>query len=485
MRQTSVELGDMTVFFGLPNAGKSYLLRAVYAAHMHLDPFVFRWCVDVKAIDEMLGSRVEIEVVDPETDENKNVVRAKYADIRVPQEALIGALRGALSRCVENALLPRGARYRLDGGASETLRFERALQLLPWLFCNRAERLGLTRHGGCRATIENGVLRIVISPVRMKDWWWRLANFKLSSTTLNYYYLKKKLMLVTERIKSELEMFLRALLVDMLHQAVLRLVGMEHLIVYVVYGRSLVTQALLYTVLRPEKRTYAAVGEALGSRNLPALSLFGAITRGYRTLIEDEDVRKKALRIFGVLLGGEVRLAPGNIEYVHNGATVPLHFASALVGEVTGLMLASAPLLKTGGMLLVEEPEAQLHPKMHVLIPIVLYALAANGVNVALTTHSDILVSVAAALAALAEKGAKRLRGAVKTLLEKFMLTEPPRETVEYFSSLLSEKLPEMKIRFYYVGEGKAKELKPEEVLQNIPSMSEVIHELAQWYLGA
>ena len=483
LRDTSVELGDVTILFGLPNAGKSYLLRAVYASHIYLDSFVFRWCADAKVIDELLGMRVEIEVAVPRVDVDKDVVYAERADMRVAYEALIEALRGAISRCVENALLPHGASYGLGGEATEAPRFELAVRLLPELFCSRAERLRLTRPGGCSASIENGVLRVRLSPVRVARERRLWALSRLSSSTANYYAVEAEYVLQMESL--ELEMVLRALLVDTLRRAVLRLAGGGHRIVYAAYGRSIVTQALLYTMLRPEKLLYPAIEEALGSRNLPALSLFGAITRGYRILVEDEEVRREVLRIFSVLLGGEVRLAPGSIEYISGGARVPLHFASALVGEVAGLMLASAPLVRNGGILLVEEPEAQLHPRMHVLLPIVFYALAARGVRVVLTTHSDILVSVAAALTVLADRGAERLREAVETLLEKFPLIEPPRETVEYLSSLLSERVPRMKIRFYYVGGGKARELEPREVLQGIPSMSEVLHELTQWYLGA
>ncbi len=486
LRGTTIDFGDVTILFGLPNTGKSYLLRAVYAAHLHLDPLVLRWCISTKRLDEALGERIEVDNAPPRVEKDGSVICAEYAEARIPLEALATALHEAINRCVAGPLLPRDARYRLEGGLGpEPFDPETLQRLLRRLVCGKAVHLRVTKPGGCNAAIEGGVLRIRLSPVRatrMRRLW---ALGILSASTLNRMAAEAESALVPEE-EVDLEMVVRALVVYALHRALLRLAGRQQRVAYAAYGRSLVTQALLHAMLRPEERAYTVIKEALGSRSLPALSLLGALTLGYRILVEDEEARRESELLFGALLGGGIRLAPGSIEYVSDGVTVPLHLASALVGEVTGLMLASAPLLRAGGgFLLVEEPEAQLHPRMHTLLPIVFYALAARGVKVALTTHSDILVSVAAALAALAERGAERLRDAVRTLLERFALAEPPHDVVEHLSSLLSEKLPGMKIRFYYVGGGEARELKPEEVLRNIPSMTEVLHELTRWYLGA
>ncbi len=38
LRNTKVELGDVTLIFGYPNSGKSYTLRAIYESLMLHDP---------------------------------------------------------------------------------------------------------------------------------------------------------------------------------------------------------------------------------------------------------------------------------------------------------------------------------------------------------------------------------------------------------------------------------------------------------------
>jgi predicted ATP-binding protein involved in virulence len=141
-------------------------------------------------------------------------------------------------------------------------------------------------------------------------------------------------------------------------------------------------------------------------------------------------------------------------------------------------MLASAAVLKTGrGWLLVEEPEAQLHPRVQAVVPVVLYSLAAAGVRLVVTTHSPVVAGVAATLARLARESPEKLRDAVTSLLQRFS-----GETADETAARLAEALPRLDVRFYHVGDGKTVPKTPEELEQEgIPTHTEVPIELAKW----
>ncbi len=52
-----------------------------------------------------------------------------------------------------------------------------------------------------------------------------------------------------------------------------------------------------------------------------------------------------------------------------------------------------------------------------------------------------------------------RLREAITRLIKRFAARTSPGDTLDEIASLLTEGLPDMKIRFYHVGDGKVKEL--------------------------
>lgn len=263
-------------------------------------------------------------------------------------------------------------------------------------------------------------------------------------------------------------------------------------IVYATYARSLLVQALLVELLElmdtlksfllKRIQLEKHLKELIGIRNLPALSLYHALAEGYKLMLKRHDLAEKLIKMFGPLLKGRVKLIPGAIVYSSDDVEVPLHFASALAGEAVGLMLASAPILHAGkGWLLVEEPEAQLHPMAQAIVPVILYGLACEGVRLVVTTHSDIVAGVAAILASMAKKMPEKLYHAVKRLIDLFGKVD--EENTERLARAIAEKLPRLDIRFYHVGNGKAKLKTVEEVVNGIPTLTETLWRLARWDL--
>ncbi len=160
---------------------------------------------------------------------------------------------------------------------------------------------------------------------------------------------------------------------------------------------------------------------------------------------------------------------------------MPLNMASALAGEAVALMLAAAAVARHGrGLLLVEEPEAQLHPRYQMLVPLALYGLAAHGVKVVVTTHSPIVIEVAATLARLAHSDQRRLVRAV----EKLLASAAPREEPEGLAGLLADSLPRLSVLFYHFDGNRAVRFNAERLVEeSLPSHTDVDISLTKWVI--
>jgi len=80
------------------------------------------------------------------------------------------------------------------------------------------------------------------------------------------------------------------------------------------------------------------------------------------------------------------------IRYRFQDADIPLHRASSTVSELAPLFLYLKYAIKPGSILIIEEPEAHLHPANQRVLAKFLVRLIRAGVFVALTTHSEYLL---------------------------------------------------------------------------------------------
>jgi predicted ATPase len=100
-----------------------------------------------------------------------------------------------------------------------------------------------------------------------------------------------------------------------------------------------------------------------------------------------------ALELLEEVLHGRIEINEDlSIRYYPIGAEKPIKLisASAMVSEISAIYLLSGAL-KEGWWLIMEEPEAHVHPKGQMGIARFMAKLARLGVNVMATTHSDII----------------------------------------------------------------------------------------------
>jgi predicted ATPase len=104
------------------------------------------------------------------------------------------------------------------------------------------------------------------------------------------------------------------------------------------------------------------------------------------------------------VLGGRLEMDRDfSVTYHEIGAERPIDLinASAMVSELSAIYLLSGTLRK-GWWLIVEEPEAHVHPRRQIGIARFMAMLARLGVNVMATTHSDLIALKLAQMVGLA-----------------------------------------------------------------------------------
>ncbi len=110
-----------------------------------------------------------------------------------------------------------------------------------------------------------------------------------------------------------------------------------------------------------------------------------------------EDLRRLGRRIEEKILSGAVKVGglPG-VAYPHFtyrpsgwSADLPLTNASSMVSELAPVVLYLRHLVKTGDLLIIDEPESHLHPAMQVAFTRQIAAVVKAGVRVIVTTHSE------------------------------------------------------------------------------------------------
>lgn len=80
------------------------------------------------------------------------------------------------------------------------------------------------------------------------------------------------------------------------------------------------------------------------------------------------------------------------IRYTFKNTEIPIHRASSTVSELAPIFLYLKYIVKPKDVLIIEEPEAHLHPINQRILARLIVNLIRNGVRIIITTHSDYLL---------------------------------------------------------------------------------------------
>ena len=169
---------------------------------------------------------------------------------------------------------------------------------------------------------------------------------------------------------------------------------------YLPAGRSGLLEAWTDVVrlrLQHERDRLALTGRepaALGGVALDFLSDLLPLMRYKRSRKPAIRMASEAVDRLEQLIAGEVELGHGrdkvpSLIYSHKGREISLQRASSMVAEVAPLLSWVKHILRPGDLLLIDEPEAHMHPEAILAVAESLVALAGAGVRVLCTTHSS------------------------------------------------------------------------------------------------
>lgn len=108
-----------------------------------------------------------------------------------------------------------------------------------------------------------------------------------------------------------------------------------------------------------------------------------------RTKPRPDTASEIVLKLFRTILEGEVDKEETTYIYTTNDASMPVSAAAASIREIAPLQILAKKQDVSRCAILVEEPEAHLHPLKQRMMADIIGALSHNGAIMQITTHSD------------------------------------------------------------------------------------------------
>jgi predicted ATPase len=107
-------------------------------------------------------------------------------------------------------------------------------------------------------------------------------------------------------------------------------------------------------------------------------------------LFDDKEINE----YFAKILQGNYRVVNKEVYFVTKKGRkkIPMYFSSSATKSLLELYFYIKHTAKKGDLLIIDEPELNLHPDNHLYITRLLAHLANNGINIFITTHSDYII---------------------------------------------------------------------------------------------
>ncbi len=427
-----IELRPMTVFVGPSNSGKSYMAALIYALHSSLgvsppqsDIFLFPKQLYQERLQANLNecplSEEEIEqvsdwlneaVMHSQTPEGgspaflqlQGPVFGRISSVLEDGDYLIRTLNSELARCFAVEGPQQLARYPSEGNFSFTVGKGQVH--------GRASAFGFQYL--YEITQTGPELRAAVSDTLQVP-----AGDEPRSLQEVLQWLKYRIVREVDRKREWATSTLSVLttesafnLMDPLSRPAFYLPADR---AGVVHAHRVVVRALIAgasrSPLRPDNLSPSLSG-VIGDFLEQLVTFAGTPTR------ELGVYERLARSIETKLICGDVRAEPSEIDYpsfvyrpIGWEQDLPMVNASSMVSELAPVVLYFRHLIRPGNLLIIEEPEAHLHPEMQVYFARQLAAAVQSGVRILITTHSEWILEELANLVRLSDLPIERRKG--------------------------------------------------------------------------
>lgn len=384
--EANIDLRPLTVFVGPSNTGKTYFATLVYALHG-----AFNGLSDTTSLLSPVKSRVMA------------ILNNLLTDLPTPKEEIQEILNklDMRARVFKSSDLSKEIRQKLGIMIKDTVFFRKELQdeLKNCFDLNSiSELMRLTGDQRNKITV---LLRIGGTD---KEYWNIKMQVSGSEVNLNISTpldnpTDEDIVLLPEGWTASGELFVDD---NAVRIRSFEYVGWQPSRYYLPAARSGIMQSHRVIASSLVKRT-----TRVGLERLPEVpTLSGIIAEFMEKIILYDDkntASMEAMRLAETLetevLAGQIRLKPSSsgypdFRYLPQGTNeeIRLSQSSSMVSELAPLVLYLRGLVRPGDTLIIEEPEAHLHPGAQADMAVILARLVRAGVRVIITTHSEWLL---------------------------------------------------------------------------------------------
>ena len=430
--EANIELRPMTVFVGPSNTGKSYMAALIYALHRSLgtspqssDNSVFSiqlYQERLKAsLEEYPLSKKDIEQISnwlSETITHSQSSRSPSPDLLKLQVSVSERVRSILengdyltqhldrelSRCFGVEKTQQLARHPFRGNSSFSIGREQFSEANGAMFFKY--RYAIAESG---PELQASVPGILLMPNGERSdgllniWQWLVFQFQNEEESRREAAILVLSLLATDSAFNMMGPLSRRAFYLPADRA-----GVMH--AHQVVVRALIASASR-AALRPDI-PMPSISGVLGDF-LEQLVTFASASQQESGSYDD-----LAHHLERKLLGGAVRVERSEIDYpsfvyLPDGweRDLPLMNTSSMVSELAPVVLYLRHLVRPGNLLIIEEPEAHLHPEMQAIFTRQLVAAVQSGVRILITTHSEWILEELANLVHLSELPLDRREG--------------------------------------------------------------------------
>jgi len=529
IKDAEIELGDFTLFLGLPSTGKSYALRSIYSSFIMLDEEyldVLRkkilnttaGAVGVDYITAYLDSLLAFgnnvcdkdlinEIVNAVKGLGYNVesvfsLAQDGCGITFTEEAnpmlKINEIINEASKIITQSVIENlKSSVEYEDSSSVEINGEEIKKLIERIKPTFNARPGQISFSLPDFYFSGGKREVKVTINNKGD----VADFIVNVTIKLFSAKQPSKVTVTEKdVKNALIINIpsshRPLIFGMLDldsmlskEVIKKILSAEYnSVTFIPYNRSQIV--LSYNNLQRESMNYIIIShfipEVLQSPDFSTTSYISHFDSGVKKIVDKEN--EENVKHISEMVNAIHDLVKIKMEVVKLNPKVTLlrykvenkelepFYASAMVNEISSILLPLADL-QTPALVLIEEPESQLHLAYQNLLLLVLLSLVQHGFKFMISTHSDLMAAFLGDLVRY-----KPSKEKIAEVLKKILSQESLSPTTEKILEDVEKTINESKIKVYYFENGTVTEFLARDLTYNVPGVTQqVIDTIVDW----